>query len=125
MTPHRGSAGFTLIEVLVALAVVATSLTAGLQASGALTRLTERQSLHWLARLCAQNALAQLRLQGQLPDVGTLTSSCLQAGTNLQVRLAVESTPNPSFRRVLASVATSESESGVTLVQVATVVGRY
>ena len=33
-----GSRGFTLVEVLVALAVVAITLVAGLQATGALTR---------------------------------------------------------------------------------------
>ena len=36
--------GFTLVEVLVALAIVATTLIAGLQASAALTRMAQRQT---------------------------------------------------------------------------------
>ena len=49
----RRSAGFTLVEVLVALGIVAIALTAGLQASSALTRHPNRQSDMLLAQLCA------------------------------------------------------------------------
>ena len=121
MTPRHAPLGFTLIEVLVALAVVSTALAAGLQASAALTRMTERQSLQWLGRLCVNNALVQLRLQGQMPALGTQTTPCVQADTNLQVRLTVGTTPNPSFRRVQASAGQVDGS----LVQIATVVGRY
>ena len=43
--------GFTLIEVLVALAIVAIALMAGLQATSALTRNAQRQSDVLLAHL--------------------------------------------------------------------------
>ena len=46
--PH----GFTLIEVMVALAITAIALMAGLQATGALTRNATRQSDVLLAQLC-------------------------------------------------------------------------
>ena len=121
----RHQAGFTLVEVLVALAVVATALAAGLQASGTLTRMAERQSQQWLARLCANNALVHLRLQVQLPDVGTQSMECTQANTTMQVRLTVTTTPNPSFRRVMASVAAAGSSEDTALMDLATVVGRY
>lgn len=117
--------GFTLVEVLVALVVVATALAAGLQASGALTRMAERQSQQWLARLCANNALVHLRLQAQLPDVGTQSMECRQANTSMQVRLTVTTTPNPSFRRVQASVAAAGSPDDRVLMDLTTVVGRY
>jgi general secretion pathway protein I len=122
MKPPFASRGFTLIEVLVALAVVATALAAGLQASGALTRMTERQSLQWLGRLCAHNALVQMRLQGQMPALGVQSMPCVQANTALQVELNVTTTPNPSFRRVQASALASDSGA---LLQITTVVGRY
>jgi general secretion pathway protein I len=123
--PHRNAArpshGFTLIEVLVALAIVAVTLMAGLRASATMTRSTERQTGRMLAQLCAENALVQVRLSRQLPDVGDTQRDCPQAGQTLQLRLLVQPTPNPNFRRVEARVA----EGGVDLLQLSTVVGRY
>lgn len=122
--PH----GFTLIEVLVALAVVAVTLLAGLQASAALTRASERQEEQWLAELCAANELARLRLVRQLPGTGSTTVGCEQGRRQLQVRLTVQTTPNPNFRRIDAAVlrpaADGETEAGV-LLQVSTVMGRF
>lgn len=125
---RRSPHGFTLIEVLVALAVVAVALLAGLQASAALTRASERQEEQWLAELCAANELARLRLVRQLPGTGTTTVGCEQGRRQLQVRLTVQTTPNPNFRRIDAAVlrptADGETEAGV-LLQVSTVMGRF
>lgn len=117
--------GFTLIEVLVALAVVAIALAAGLQATGALTRSAERQSEQWLAQLCAENELSRLRLERQLPNVGDSSSNCVQAGRTLVVRLSVLPTPNPNFRRVDAVVESATGPSAVRLLNLSTVQGRY
>ena len=118
--------GFTLVEILVALAIVAVALSAGLQATGALTRLAERQSQQWLAQLCAENELVRLRLLAQLPPVGQSTQSCEQAGQTLTVRLIVNATPNPSFRRVEAAVDNPDpAAGGARLLQLATIMGRY
>lgn len=119
---HRG---FTLIEVLVALAVVAITLSAGLQATGALTRAATRQTDQWLAQLCAENALTRLRLVRQLPNVGDSTTPCEQAGQTLQVRLGVLPTPNPNFRRVDATVEGLVDGREVRLLTISTVQGRY
>ena len=122
----RASAhGFTLIEVLVALAIVALALSAGIQATGALTRAAERQSTQWLAQLCAENALVQQRLARQLPGTGDTTQTCAQAGQDLQVRLSVRPTPNPNFRRVDAVVSGVVDGVAVNLLTISTVVGRY
>jgi general secretion pathway protein I len=113
--------GFTLIEVLVALAIVATALIAGLQATAAMTRNAERQGLRVLAQLCAENALTQIRLSRQLPNVGDTTNACEQAGRTLQLRLLVQPTPNPNFRRVEVRMLMDQ----LPLLQLSTVVGRY
>ncbi|MDH4449079.1 MAG: type II secretion system minor pseudopilin GspI [Rhodoferax sp.] len=117
----RHHAGFTLIEVLVALAIVAVTLMAGLRASATMTRSTERQSDRVLAQICAENALVHIRLNRQLPDVGDSTQECKQGGQTLGLRLLVQPTPNPNFRRVEARVSLKES----VLLQLSTVVGRY
>lgn len=99
------AAGFTLIEVLVALGIVAISLVAGLKATSALTNNALRQSDILLAHLCAENELIKIRLSQQMPNVGDTTAVCEQAGRGLQVTLSVRPTPNPQFRRVDSQVS--------------------
>jgi general secretion pathway protein I len=110
-----------LVEVLVALGIVAIALTAGLQATGAVTRHAQRQSDMLLAQLCAENELSAVRLTRQLPSVGDKQISCEQAGRNLAVVLTVRATPNLNFRRVDAQVLDDQ----VPIWRVSTVVGRY
>lgn len=117
--------GFTLIEVLVALAIVAIALAAGVQTSNALVQNAQRQSDILLAQLCADNALVQMRLSKQMPPVGDGDFSCLQAGRTLGGTLSVYGTPNPNFRRVEAKVRDGAAPDAYPLLTVSTVVGRY
>lgn len=113
--------GFTLVEVLVALGIVAIALGAGIQATLALTRNAERQSDVLLAQLCAENELVKVRLSKQLPGVGDTRLPCVQAGRNLAVALTVRPTPNPNFRRVDAQVMDGDSP----ILKLSTVLGQY
>jgi general secretion pathway protein I len=117
----RSQSGFTLVEVLVALSIVAIALMAGLQSTNALTRNALRQSDIVLAQLCAENELVRMRLSRQMPSVGDSTQACEQAGRRLDVRLIVRPTPNPSFRRVDAQVLDGESS----ILRISTILGRY
>ena len=110
--------GFTLIEVLVALAIVAIALLAGLQATTALTNNAMRLSNVLLAHVCAENELVRIRLLNQMPDIGDKTSLCDQAGQNLQVILSVQPTPNQKFRRVDARI----SDASMPVLQLSTVI---
>lgn len=112
--------GFTLIEVLVALSIVAIALLAGMQAMAALTTNAQRQANVLLAHLCAENELIKIRLSRQMPNVGDNVVACEQAGRSLTVTLVVRPTPNPQFRRVEAQV----SDAGAAILQIATIVAR-
>ena len=113
--------GFTLIEVLVALAIVAIALAAGLRATSALTSNAQRQSDVLLAHICAENELVKARLARQMPGIGDSTVDCQQAGRSFVVAVSVLPTPNPSFRRVDAQVF----DGSAPVLRLSTVVGRY
>jgi general secretion pathway protein I len=115
-------AGFTLIEVLVALGIVAIALMAGTQATMALTRNAQRQSDVMLAQICAENELIKTRLAKQMPAVGDAGSTCTQANTAFSVTVSTTATLNPNFRRVDVQVRDAE---GAPVFGISTVVGRY
>ena len=117
----RPARGFTLIEVLVALGIVAIALMAGLKATAALSRNADRQTLGLLAQVCAENELVRLKLLRQLPDTGEVVRPCEQTGRTLQVMVTVQTTPNPNFRRVDARV----SEGATPVFTLSTVMGRH
>ena len=118
---RRAVRGFTLIEVLVALAIVGIALLAGLRATGTLTRDAQRQSDALLAHVCAENELIKIRLARQMPGVGTSSVACDQAGQSFTVALSVLPTPNPNFMRVDAQVLRADAA----VLRLSTVVGRY
>jgi general secretion pathway protein I len=120
----KKSQGFTLIEVLVALGIVAIALMAGLRSTDALSKNASRQSTQWLAQICAENEFSRLRLSRQVPPVGESSNSCMQAGLELQVNLTVQVTPNPNFRRVDARVVQRSGLDSTPLLQLSTVMGR-
>jgi general secretion pathway protein I len=109
-----GCRGFTLIEVLIALGIVALALAAGSQATMSLTRNAQRQSDMLLADLCAENELAKARLSRQMPALGDAGSVCNQAGVDFNVTTSTTPTLNPNFRR-----------SDAPVLRVSTIVGRY
>ena len=97
--------GFTLVEVLVALAIVATSLAAlgramlsGLDLE---RELKSRSCAQWIAddRLAFQAATRGWRIPG------TQTGRAEQAGMTFLWREDVTSTPSSAFQRVEVSVA--------------------
>lgn len=113
--------GFTLLEVLVALAVVSIALAAGLRAADALTDNARRLSDVMAAQWCADNQLTELRLRRTFPGVGDSDFTCEQLGRTYKGQLITRPTPNPNFRRVDAQVST---EDGQPLVTLSTVLGR-
>jgi general secretion pathway protein I len=114
--------GFTLVEVLVALAIVAIALGAGFKAAAALTDNAERLADVSAAQWCADNQLTNLKLARQFPSIGDSDFSCQQFGREYRGQLAVRPTPNPNFRRVDANIADANDNPVLTL---STVLPRY
>ncbi len=111
--------GFTLIEVLVALFIVALTLITGVKASNTLMQSAERQKSTLLAQLCIDNYLVSMRLSKQLPGTGEQISTCQQASQNITLKVQINTTPNPSFRRMDLQAF----ELGTPVLSVSTVLG--
>ncbi|HYC37629.1 MAG TPA: type II secretion system minor pseudopilin GspI [Usitatibacter sp.] len=103
--PAKRGGGFTLIEILVAVAIlavamVATSRAASLATDGA---LETRQRL--LATWAAQNRVAEIRARRLFPAPTTTRLATEQGGMSLVIEEVVTETPNASLRKVELSVA--------------------
>jgi general secretion pathway protein I len=109
-----------MIEVLVALAIIAVALAASLRAVGSLASGEADLHRRLLAGWSADNALAQLRLTHAWPNVGDTSFDCSQGNLQLTCTEHVTGTPNPVFRRVEVMV-TTPGRSG-NLAQMVTVV---
>ena len=117
----RRARGFTLIEVMVALAIVAVTLSAGIKAAGALTdnaqRIVEVTSAQW----CAENELTELKLTKFFQVPTEIDFSCEQFGVAYKGKLVSRRTPNPNFLRADAQIFNEEDRPVLTL---STVLGR-
>jgi general secretion pathway protein I len=118
---RRQARGFTLVEVLVAVAVVAIALGAGLRAAGVLIDNSQRLSDVIAAQWCAENHLSNLKLTRQFPSVGESDFSCEQLGRQYSGRVVVAGTQYVDLRLVDASVS---DEAGRQLVRLSTLLYR-
>lgn len=98
-------AGFTLVEILVALAIVAVALAAGMralaQSADGATTLKSRTLALWVA----QNRLANAQLALTPLPQGIAQGEAAQAGSLFVWREAVTGTPNPAFRKIEITVS--------------------
>jgi general secretion pathway protein I len=97
--------GFTLIEILVALAIVAVALAAGMRAVAQSTDSATSLKQRTLALWVAQNRLAAAQLATPWPAPGIRDGEASQAGARFVWRENVSGTPNPAFRKVEIVVA--------------------
>ena len=75
---HRHKAGFTLLEVLVALVIVCTALGASLRAVASLMQNSSGLRAATMASWSAENRLTQIRLGHEWPATGDRSFNCAQ-----------------------------------------------
>ena len=115
---NRGNAfGFTLVEVLVALAVVAIAFTAILTAMAhaidVTTDLRERNLALWVA----QNRWVQHRLAGDWPAADTKTGTAEMGGREWRWQERVSTTDNVYMRRIEITVQRTDDDHVLALLE--------
>ena len=115
-TPARSIAqrGFTLIEVLAALVIVALGMIAAIQAVTQSARngtyLRDKTLAHWIG----MNALTERRLQASAPDVAESTGRVEFAGQQWQWSMKVTQTQVASLRRIDVAIRHAEAADDTT-----------
>jgi general secretion pathway protein I len=98
------ASGFTLLEVLVALAVLAIALAASVRAVGQQAQSHEILRDGSYARWVAANLIAETRLNEPFPVPGTRKGQSRMAGRIWRWQLLVSETPDGDIRRLDAEV---------------------
>ena len=107
----RPSRGFTLLEILVALAVLAIALTAAARSMGAAIDTTAALRDRTLARWVAEDRLAQLELGREWPALDTKEGDADMGGRAFRWRQQTSASPVARMRRVEVSVFQPETDS--------------
>lgn len=103
--PRSRSAGFTLIEVLVALAVIALGLTAVIKALGDYADATSYTREKTLASWIATNKLTEMSVAPAWPPLGDSEEDVEFARQKWRCTIEVSETPVTNLRRVDVSVS--------------------
>jgi len=104
--------GFTLIEVLVALAIVAIGMAAVMGAlsssAGTVSYLRDKTFAQWVAL----NRIATIRISGQQPATGNTDGDVDYAGTSWHYRQEVVTSDVPGILRIDVKVRPKDSKAG-------------
>jgi general secretion pathway protein I len=112
---RAAAGGFTLLEVLVALAVVALALGAIVQTTTHQTQQAEQLQTRTLAHWVGSNALNRFQLESTWPSTGTRDGEVEMAGRVWHWELTIEETADANVRRLRMRVLTEpEAEVPVT-----------
>lgn len=103
--------GFTLVEVLVALAIISIALLSALRVAGAGTGSVGELRARLLAGWVAENILAEQRARGEWPSPGIRRGAQMQGGIEFNWREDIIATPNVTFRRVDIRVYATPEEA--------------
>ncbi|WLH33351.1 type II secretion system minor pseudopilin GspI [Pseudomonas sp. FP2196] len=99
MPARSRESGFTLIEVLVALAIIAVAMSAAVRVAGLMTQSNGVLRDRSIAMIAAQSRMAELQLEGRLP-IGLKAQDCDQGRLLLRCEQAIATAENGRLLKV-------------------------
>ena len=102
------NAGFTLIEILVSLAIMSVVLGALIQAAGASASNAGRIRDRTIAQWVASNRLAEMQIAGSFPSTGSRTGNAEMLGVTWYWKTDVQNVEDEDLRRVDVEVRRDE-----------------
>ena len=108
----KASKGFTLIEVLVALAIVAIGMAAVLESLTSSANTTVYLQDKTFAGWVALNRIETVRLSGTIPQAGTSNDNISFAGQSWQWQQKVTNTQIPGMVQIEVDVKPADSTAG-------------
>lgn len=122
----KKSLGFTLLEVLVALAILALSAAAVLRQTHLNIKQQQTLELKSSALWIADDVLTLVMAQDQWPPIGRAEQNETLEGQNWRVLTDVQATPDPLMRKIEVSVTLAEQgDNAAALITLTTYRGQY
>lgn len=104
MNLKRKQIGFTLIEVLVGMAIIAITLAAASRSAVHAIEISTELKHRIIADLIAQNHLEMHKARHDWLTPGKLSGVETQAGIHMTWKETITDTPNPAFRKIVVEV---------------------
>lgn len=110
---HLAQSGFTLIECLVALFIIAIVLASTTRSIGLSIADVNDSFTRQVATWIAANQSSQYLIDRVYPEINKTTQNITMGGINFVVVADVAGTPNPYFRRINISVAKKDTPNRI------------
>lgn len=118
--------GFTLLEVLIALAILALSAAAVLRQTHLEVKQQQNLELKSYALWAADDVLTAVMAQSQWPPLGRVEQQQTYEGQNWRVITEVQATPDPLMRKIEVSISPQQqAENAAAVITLTAYRGQY